>query len=144
MKQFVMNIPIWRVVAEMMVRSTTYYKPYKRRLCLHFLCSCPPLPIPVSLSQPPCVLRQVTGVNVSENAKTRLGQNLWARMLFFAKYATSTDSQFLLPSLLRPRLKWIDTEGSAAGARQLKYVCFCAVLYISYVDLAYQPWRIQL
>jgi hypothetical protein len=115
------------------------HNPYKLWLCLHFLCS----PLAVSLSQPTCVLPQMTAKNVSDYAKTRLGQqNLWAHMLFFAKCATIAESHLLLALLLRPRLKWIDGEGSAAGTRVLQSACYCAVLYMSYVDLVYQPWRI--
>jgi hypothetical protein len=67
--------------------------PYKLRLCLHFLCMCM---LPFPLAQPTCVLSQVTGKNVLEDAKARLGQqNLLARMFFFAKCATNTEKYFL-------------------------------------------------
>ncbi len=41
-KQVVMNIPIWRVAAEMKVTRVHIIHIYKLRLCLHFLCSHPP------------------------------------------------------------------------------------------------------
>jgi hypothetical protein len=73
-------------------------------------------PLPVSLSQPTCVLPQVTGKNVSEYAKTRLGQmNLWAHMFFFREMCYETESHFLLP---------LFTQASAVIDRYRELCCW--------------------
>jgi hypothetical protein len=113
-----------------------YNNPYKLRLCLHFVCSPPSLPLPANLC-----LATSDREECLRLCQTSMGTELVSPHAFLLRNAPRTLKGIsLLPSLLRPRWKWIDTEGSAAGTRPLQAVCVCAVfLYMPHVDLVYQP-----
>jgi hypothetical protein len=110
------------------------HNPYKLRWCLHFLFT-PPHPSHLTLAANLCF-----ATNDREDCLKKCQDSIGAGLVNYnksfptcfslRKCATKTTNHLLLPSLLRPRLKWIDTEGSAAGTRLLQSVCCCAVLYI--------------